>query len=88
MLDDLHLTTPVPGTNLVSTQRYSTAYAHLLISILTLPANTALYRTAAFYWGYIVGVLPIALVLQRFPLAKALSLLIFVRFFALGLRVY
>ncbi|GJE90152.1 hypothetical protein PsYK624_062770 [Phanerochaete sordida] len=59
MLNDLHLTTPVPGTNLVSTQRYSTA-------------------TAAFYWGYIVGVLPIALVLQRLPVAKALSLLIFI----------
>lgn len=25
MLNDLHLTTPVPGTTLVSTQRYSTA---------------------------------------------------------------
>ena len=32
--------------------------------------------TAAFYWGYIIGVLPIALVLQRLPLAKTLSLLI------------
>ncbi|EKM54882.1 uncharacterized protein PHACADRAFT_96377 [Phanerochaete carnosa HHB-10118-sp] len=59
MLDDMHLTTPVPGTDLISTQRYSTA-------------------TAAFYWGYIVGVLPIALVLQRLPVAKALSLLIFI----------
>lgn len=34
--------------------------------------------TASFYWGYIIGVLPIALVLQRFPLAKALSMLIFI----------
>ncbi|PSR72625.1 hypothetical protein PHLCEN_2v11509 [Hermanssonia centrifuga] len=58
MLADLDLTTPVPGTNQVSTARYSTA-------------------TAAFYWGYIIGVLPIALVLQRFPVAKALSFLIF-----------
>lgn len=32
MLNDLHLTTPVPGTNLVSTQRYSTAYAPLSLS--------------------------------------------------------
>lgn len=35
-------------------------------------------RTAAFYWGYIVGVLPIALLIQRLPVAKALSALIFV----------
>jgi hypothetical protein len=28
MLADLHLSTPVPGTNLVSTKRYSTAYVH------------------------------------------------------------
>lgn len=59
MLDDLHLATPVLGTALVSTKRYSTA-------------------TAAFYWGYIVGVLPIALSLQRVPVAKALSVIIFI----------
>ena len=39
---------------------------------------TISFRTAAFYWGYIIGVLPIALVLQRLPLAKALSILIFI----------
>ncbi|EJT96617.1 MFS general substrate transporter [Dacryopinax primogenitus] len=59
MLADLQLQTSVPGTNTMSTLRYSTA-------------------TAAFYWGYIVGVLPIALLLQRLPVAKALSTLIFV----------
>ncbi|EIN12276.1 MFS general substrate transporter [Punctularia strigosozonata HHB-11173 SS5] len=58
MLADLDLTTPVPGTTKVSTQRYSNA-------------------TAAFYWGYMVGVLPMSLLLQRFPVAKTLGLLIF-----------
>ncbi|KZT50799.1 MFS general substrate transporter [Calocera cornea HHB12733] len=48
------------------------------------PGSTALSTvrystaTAAFYWGYIIGVLPIALLLQRLPVAKALSALIFV----------
>jgi hypothetical protein len=42
------------------------------------PYILLLCRTAAFYWGYIVAVLPIALILQRFPIAKALSFLIFV----------
>jgi hypothetical protein len=37
------------------------------------------FRTAAFYWGYLVGVIPMALILRRFPLAKTLSVLIFVR---------
>jgi hypothetical protein len=37
------------------------------------------FRTAAFYWGYLVGVIPMALILRRFPLAKTLSFLIFVR---------
>ncbi|KAI0818858.1 MFS general substrate transporter [Irpex lacteus] len=58
MLEDLQLETPVPGTNEVSSTRYSTA-------------------SAAFYWGYIIGVLPIALILQRLPVVKALSALIF-----------
>ncbi|KAI0685496.1 MFS general substrate transporter [Cytidiella melzeri] len=41
--------------------------------------STQRYSTAsaAFYWGYIVGVLPIALILQRLPVVKALSALIF-----------
>ncbi|KAK4051674.1 hypothetical protein OIO90_004624 [Microbotryomycetes sp. JL221] len=41
--------------------------------------STLRYSTAsaAFYWGYIVAVLPLALVLQRLPVAKALSTLIF-----------
>ncbi|KAI0083981.1 MFS general substrate transporter [Irpex rosettiformis] len=58
MLEDLQLETPVPGTNELSSARYSTA-------------------SAAFYWGYIIGVLPIALILQRLPVVKALSALIF-----------
>lgn len=33
--------------------------------------------TAAFYYGYCVAVLPLALALQRFPVAKTLSLLVF-----------
>ncbi|KAF8990131.1 MFS general substrate transporter [Hymenopellis radicata] len=42
--------------------------------------STKRYSTAnaAFYYGYIVGVLPIALLLQRLPLVKALSAFIFV----------
>jgi hypothetical protein len=36
-------------------------------------------RTAAFYWGYLIGVLPIALLLRRLPVAKTLSCFIFVR---------
>ncbi|TNY20536.1 MFS general substrate transporter [Rhodotorula diobovata] len=41
--------------------------------------STLRYSTAssAFYWGYIVAVLPFALLLQRFPLAKTLSACIF-----------
>ncbi|KAM0755064.1 MFS general substrate transporter [Meredithblackwellia eburnea MCA 4105] len=41
--------------------------------------STLRYSTAnsAFYWGYIIAVLPFALVLQRLPLAKTLSVLIF-----------
>ncbi|GJN92671.1 hypothetical protein Rhopal_005706-T1 [Rhodotorula paludigena] len=41
--------------------------------------STLRYSTAssAFYWGYIVAVLPFALALQRLPLSKALSLCIF-----------
>ncbi|GAA6019306.1 hypothetical protein JCM10207_001255 [Rhodosporidiobolus poonsookiae] len=40
--------------------------------------STLRYSTASssFYWGYIVAVLPFALLLQRVPLAKTLSLLI------------
>jgi len=40
--------------------------------------STTRYSTAnaAFYWGYIVGVLPLALVLQRVPLGKTLGALI------------
>ncbi|GAA5822235.1 hypothetical protein JCM11251_006271 [Rhodosporidiobolus azoricus] len=42
--------------------------------------STLRYSTAsaAFYWGYIVAVLPFALLLQRLPLAKTLSVLILV----------
>ncbi|SDA01481.1 BZ3500_MvSof-1268-A1-R1_Chr10-1g02709 [Microbotryum saponariae] len=38
--------------------------------------STLRYSTAnsAFYWGYIVAVVPFALLLQRFPTAKVLSL--------------
>ncbi|GAA5832926.1 hypothetical protein JCM3766R1_000359 [Sporobolomyces carnicolor] len=41
--------------------------------------STLRYSTAnsAFYWGYIVAVLPFALLLQRLPLAKTLSACIF-----------
>ncbi|KAM0790032.1 hypothetical protein ACM66B_005361 [Microbotryomycetes sp. NB124-2] len=41
--------------------------------------STIRYSTAsaAFYWGYAAAVLPVALVLQRLPIAKTLSLLIF-----------
>ncbi|KDE05482.1 hypothetical protein MVLG_04171 [Microbotryum lychnidis-dioicae p1A1 Lamole] len=41
--------------------------------------STLRYSTAnsAFYWGYIVAVVPFALLLQRFPTAKILSLCIF-----------
>ncbi|KPV72311.1 uncharacterized protein RHOBADRAFT_18147 [Rhodotorula graminis WP1] len=41
--------------------------------------STLRYSTAssAFYWGYIIAVLPFALLLQRFPLAKTLSICIF-----------
>ncbi|KAK0240682.1 major facilitator superfamily domain-containing protein [Armillaria nabsnona] len=41
--------------------------------------STQRYSTAnaAFYYGYIVGVLPIALILQRVPLVKTLSAFIF-----------
>lgn len=39
----------------------------------TLRYSTA---TAAFYWGYIIGVLPFALILQRFRVAKTLSFLV------------
>ncbi|KAL8286127.1 hypothetical protein RQP46_004615 [Phenoliferia psychrophenolica] len=41
--------------------------------------STLRYSTAssAFYWGYIIAVLPMALMLQRLPLARTLSLLIF-----------
>jgi hypothetical protein len=56
-------------------QREDSMYCRYLHS-----SYVVLSRTAAFYWGYIVGVLPIALLLQRFPVAKALSFLIFVRF--------
>ncbi|KAL0570910.1 hypothetical protein V5O48_011050 [Marasmius crinis-equi] len=42
--------------------------------------STERYSTAnaAFYYGYIVAVLPIALLLQRLPLVKTLSALIFI----------
>ncbi|SCV73869.1 BQ2448_6299 [Microbotryum intermedium] len=40
----------------------------------TLPYSTA---NSAFYWGYIVAVVSFALLLQRFPTAKILSLCIF-----------
>ncbi|ESK87984.1 mfs [Moniliophthora roreri MCA 2997] len=48
--------------------------------------TTERYSTAnaAFYYGYIVAVLPIALVLQRLPLIKTLSTMIFIW----GLRVF
>ncbi|KAI5477384.1 hypothetical protein MNV49_006451 [Pseudohyphozyma bogoriensis] len=41
--------------------------------------STIRYSTAnsAFYWGYIVAVLPIALFLQRLPLARSLAAVIF-----------
>ncbi|GAA5915708.1 uncharacterized protein JCM6883_000613 [Sporobolomyces salmoneus] len=41
--------------------------------------STLRYSTAnsAFYWGYIVAVLPFALLLQRLPLAKTLAACIF-----------
>ncbi|GAA5980577.1 hypothetical protein JCM5350_004353 [Sporobolomyces pararoseus] len=41
--------------------------------------STLRYSTAnsAFYWGYIIAVLPFALLLQRLPLAKTLSACIF-----------
>ncbi|GAA6048564.1 hypothetical protein JCM3770_006555 [Rhodotorula araucariae] len=41
--------------------------------------STLRYSTAssAFYWGYIVAVLPFAILLQRLPLAKTLSVCIF-----------
>ncbi|GAA5827780.1 hypothetical protein JCM5353_006415 [Sporobolomyces roseus] len=41
--------------------------------------STLRYSTAnsAFYWGYIIAVLPFALILQRLPLAKTLSACIF-----------
>ena len=56
MLNDLHLTTPVPGTNLVSTQRYSTAYAPLSFSRASLyspisvarPPSTGVTSLASF----------------------------------------
>ena len=47
ILTDLELSTPIPGTNQTSLQRYSTA-------------------TSAFYWGYLVAALPMALLVQRF----------------------
>jgi fucose permease len=42
--------------------------------------STAKYSTAnaAFYYGYIVAVLPIALLVQRLPIVKTLSAFIFV----------
>ncbi|KAI0684268.1 MFS general substrate transporter [Cytidiella melzeri] len=42
--------------------------------------STRRYSTAAaaFYWGYLAGVLPIALILQKLPAVKALSATIFV----------
>ena len=42
--------------------------------------STARYSTAnaAFYYGYIVSVLPIALLVQRLPIVKTLSAFIFV----------
>jgi hypothetical protein len=82
MLVDLYLCTSFPETNLVSTKRYSTAYAHLsilyFISTCTL-INHVVNRTAAFYWGYLIGVLPIALLLRRLPVVKTLSCFILVR---------
>ncbi|BGP49813.1 hypothetical protein JCM10450v2_005718 [Rhodotorula kratochvilovae] len=41
--------------------------------------STLRYSTASssFYWGYIVAVLPFAILLQRLPLAKTLSVCIF-----------
>jgi hypothetical protein len=77
MLADVHLSTPVPGTKLVSTQRYSTAYENFAFHYASKTDPDS--RTAAFYWGYLVGVLPMALILRRFPLAKSLSFFIFVR---------
>lgn len=42
--------------------------------------STLRYSTAnaAFYYGYIVSVLPIALILQRLPIVKTLAAFIFV----------
>jgi hypothetical protein len=91
MLADLHLSTPVPGTNLVSTKRYSTAYVHSSSLIYFLLAYILIThienRTAAFYWGYLIGVLPIAFLLRRLPVAKTLSCFIFVRILILYLSL-
>jgi hypothetical protein len=81
MLTDLHLSTPVPGTKLVSTKRYFTAYVHSYSLVhFSLTYTLIIHivnRTAAFYWGYLIGVLPIALHLRRLPVAKIPSCFIF-----------
>jgi hypothetical protein len=76
MLADVHLSTPVPGTKLVSTKRYSTACVPIIDPDFS--CNYIDYRTAAFYWGYLIGVLPMALTLRRLPPAKTLSFFILV----------
>jgi hypothetical protein len=83
MIEDLHLETPIPGTNTMSSQRYSTACVNLILLFVLASSGSHPLSAAAFYWGYLVGVLPIALILQRAPVSKALGTLLFV-----GLKIY
>jgi hypothetical protein len=82
MLVNLHLSRSFPETNPVSTKWYSTAYARFSISYFISTCkliNHVVNRTGAFYWGYLIGVLPIALLLRRLPVVKTLSCFILVR---------